>query len=184
MMTRSARLLALASTAMLSACLVGPNYVRPGVTTPPHFKEAEGWIPAQPADAAPRGDWWAMFNDPVLNDLEKKVVVSNQNLAAAEAAYRQAHALVAEDRAQLVKPRLQAALEQDHQQRDRPHQPRQRVVIEIDPPEPVAADGHADAEEQEQRRQAQARGGHRGEHPGGQQRARHEDQTRIAGHAA
>ncbi|HEY5413015.1 MAG TPA: efflux transporter outer membrane subunit [Caulobacteraceae bacterium] len=101
MMTRSARLLALASTAMLSACLVGPNYVRPGVTTPPHFKEAEGWIPAQPADAAPRGDWWAMFNDPVLNDLEKKVVVSNQNLAAAEAAYRQAHALVAEDRAQL-----------------------------------------------------------------------------------
>ncbi len=103
MMTRSVRALALvsASAAMLSGCLVGPNYVRPSVQAPPRFKEAEGWIPAQPADAAPRGDWWAVFNDPVLNDLEQKVVVSNQNLAAAEAAYRQAHALVAEDRAQL-----------------------------------------------------------------------------------
>jgi NodT family efflux transporter outer membrane factor (OMF) lipoprotein len=71
------------------------------MATPPRFKEAEGWIPAQPADTAPRGDWWTVFNDPVLNDLEHRVVVSNQNLAAAEAAYRQAHAIVAEDRAQL-----------------------------------------------------------------------------------
>ena len=102
-MTRTVRLLALASASavLLSGCLVGPNYVRPSAPTTPHFKEAEGWIPAQPNDAAPRGDWWTVFNDPVLNDLEAKVVVSNQNLAAAEAAYRQAHAMVAEDRAQL-----------------------------------------------------------------------------------
>jgi len=101
-MTRSLRLLAFVSTAaLLSGCLVGPNYVRPTVTTPPAFKEAEGWIKAQPADATPRGDWWTVFNDPVLNDLEKKVVVSNQNLIAAEAAYREAHEIVAEDRAQL-----------------------------------------------------------------------------------
>ena len=102
-MKRSVRTLALASAsaALLSGCLVGPNYVRPSAPTPPRFKEAEGWIRAQPADAAPRGDWWAMFSDPVLSDLEQKVVVSNQNLAAAEAAYRQAHAIVAQDRAQL-----------------------------------------------------------------------------------
>jgi NodT family efflux transporter outer membrane factor (OMF) lipoprotein len=101
-MTRhTARTLALttASAALLAGCTVGPNYVRPSVTTPPHFKEAEGWIRAEPADATPRGDWWAVFNDPVLNDLEKKVVISNQNVAAAEAAYREAHAVVAEDRA-------------------------------------------------------------------------------------
>ena len=97
----TARALALASTALLSACAVGPNYVRPPVQTTPRFKEAEGWIRAEPADAAPRGDWWAMFNDPVLSDLEQKVVVSNQNIVAAEAAYRQAHAIVAEDRSQL-----------------------------------------------------------------------------------
>ena len=101
-MTRSLRALAFASTAaLLSGCLVGPNYVRPTAAAPPAFKEAEGWIKAQPADAGPRGDWWAVFDDPVLNDLEKKVVISNQNLAAAEAAYRQAHEIVAEDRAQL-----------------------------------------------------------------------------------
>ena len=101
-MTRpTVRALTLASTALLSACAVGPNYVRPPVQTTPRFKEAEGWIRAEPADAAPRGDWWAMFNDPVLSDLEQKVVVSNQNIVAAEAAYRQAHAIVAEDRSQL-----------------------------------------------------------------------------------
>ena len=98
---RTVRLLALASAALASGCMVGPNYARPPVPTPPQFKEAAGWIQAQPADAAPRGDWWTVFNDPVLNDLEQKVVVSNQNLAAAEAAYREAHAVVAQDRAQL-----------------------------------------------------------------------------------
>jgi NodT family efflux transporter outer membrane factor (OMF) lipoprotein len=98
---RPVRVLALASSALLSGCLVGPNYVRPNAPTPPAFKEAQGWIPAQPADAAPRGDWWTLFNDPVLNQLEQKVVVSNQNLAAAEASFREAEALVAEDRASL-----------------------------------------------------------------------------------
>jgi NodT family efflux transporter outer membrane factor (OMF) lipoprotein len=85
----------------LSACLVGPNYKRPSVATPPAFKEAEGWTPAQPADGIDKGAWWGVFNDPVLDGLERKVEVSNQNLAAAEAAYRAAHAIVAEDRAQL-----------------------------------------------------------------------------------
>ena len=99
--TRPIRALALISAAALTGCTVGPNYVRPSVTTPPTFKEAQGWIRAQPDDAAPRGDWWSVFGDPVLDNLEKQVVVSNQNLAAAEAAYREAVATVAEDRASL-----------------------------------------------------------------------------------
>jgi NodT family efflux transporter outer membrane factor (OMF) lipoprotein len=85
----------------LSACLVGPNYRRPAVLTTPAFKEAAGWAPAQPSDAAERKDWWTVFGDPTLDDLEHRVDVSNQTLAAAEAAYRQAHALVAQDRAAL-----------------------------------------------------------------------------------
>jgi NodT family efflux transporter outer membrane factor (OMF) lipoprotein len=85
----------------LSGCLVGPNYVRPTAETPPAFKEAEGWTPARPADSIEKGAWWSVFNDPVLDELERKVEVSNQNLAAAEAAYRAARAIVAEDRAQL-----------------------------------------------------------------------------------
>jgi NodT family efflux transporter outer membrane factor (OMF) lipoprotein len=86
---------------MLSGCMVGPNYQRPPVATPSAFKEAEGWAPAQPADLLDRGDWWTIFNDPLLNGLEAKVAVSNQNLAAALAAYEQAHAVVAADQAQL-----------------------------------------------------------------------------------
>jgi NodT family efflux transporter outer membrane factor (OMF) lipoprotein len=86
---------------LLSGCLVGPNYQRPPVTTPPAFKEAEGWVPAVPADDIDKGAWWSIFDDPVLDALERKVVVSNQTLAAAEAAYHEARAIVAQDRAQL-----------------------------------------------------------------------------------
>jgi NodT family efflux transporter outer membrane factor (OMF) lipoprotein len=85
----------------MSGCLVGPNYVRPTAPTTPRFKEAEGWIKAEPADAAPRGDWWTLFNDPTLNALAAKVQVSNQNIVAAEAAYREARAVVSEQRAAL-----------------------------------------------------------------------------------
>ena len=101
MTLRAARSSTLLAASLLASCAVGPNYVRPNVATPPAYKEAAGWVVAQPNDAAPRGDWWTMFNDPVLNQLESQVEVSNQNLAAAEAAYRQARAAVAEQRAAL-----------------------------------------------------------------------------------
>ena len=81
---------------VLAGCAVGPNYSRPAAPTATAFKEAEGWTQAQPADTAVRGQWWTLFNDPVLNDLEAKVEVSNQNLKAAEAAYRQARAILDE----------------------------------------------------------------------------------------
>jgi len=90
-----------ALAAGLAACAVGPNYVRPSAPISPTFKEAAGWAPAAPADTLDRGPWWTLFGDPVLNELEAKVLVSNQNLIAAEAAYRQARAVVREDQASL-----------------------------------------------------------------------------------
>jgi NodT family efflux transporter outer membrane factor (OMF) lipoprotein len=89
------------AAAALSSCAVGPDYVRPSTPVAPAYKE-QGWNPAHPADLAPRGDWWTLFADPTLNGLEARVVVSNQNVAAAEAAYRQAEALVREQRAALL----------------------------------------------------------------------------------
>jgi len=90
---------------MLSACMAGPNYTKPPVTTPPAFKEApsaqNGWVPSQPMDTIQRGAWWSVFNDPVLDGLEQKVRVSNQNVAEAVAAYDQARALTSVDRAGL-----------------------------------------------------------------------------------
>jgi NodT family efflux transporter outer membrane factor (OMF) lipoprotein len=93
--------LLVSTAASLAACEVGPNYHPSPVETPPAFKEAEGWTPAQPADGVDRGDWWTVFNDPLLNQLEAQVSVSNQNLKAALEAYDQAHAVVAQDRAAL-----------------------------------------------------------------------------------
>lgn len=89
-----------AAAASLAGCMVGPNYHRPSLPLTPAFKE-QGWNPAQPGDLTPRGDWWTLFNDPALSAIESRVVVSNQNVAAAEAAYRQAEALVREQRAAL-----------------------------------------------------------------------------------
>jgi NodT family efflux transporter outer membrane factor (OMF) lipoprotein len=91
----------LLTSAALASCAVGPNYVRPTAPLSPTFKEAAGWSPAAPADTLDRGDWWTLFNDPILNGLEAKVQVSNQNIVAAEAAYREASDVVSEQRASL-----------------------------------------------------------------------------------
>ena len=97
-----ARLLpALLAAAALGGCAVGPNYHRPVAPTPTTYREVEGWTPAQPSDAAARADWWTVFGDPMLDDLEAQVAKNNQTLAAAEAAYRQARAIVSEQRAAL-----------------------------------------------------------------------------------
>jgi NodT family efflux transporter outer membrane factor (OMF) lipoprotein len=94
------KLVALAAPLMLlTACTVGPDYVRPAVDAPAAFKEMDGWKTAQPRDHEFKGKWWEAFNDPLLNDLEEQVNISNQNLAQAEAQYRQARALVQSARA-------------------------------------------------------------------------------------
>ena len=97
---RKAFLLSL--TLLLSACAVGPDYVRPSVETPAAFKEIDGWKRAQPQTAAAGSGWWAIYGDPLLDSLEKQVSISNQNLAQAEARYRQARALVQGTRAGLL----------------------------------------------------------------------------------
>ena len=98
-------LVAIATAALLCACTVGPDYQRPTSAAPAAFKEAPqgeaGWFPAAPADTLDRGPWWELFGDAELNRLVAQVEVSNQNVAAAVAAYAQARALVAQQRATL-----------------------------------------------------------------------------------
>ena len=86
---------------LISGCAVGSVYQRPTTQDVSAYKEVGDWVVATPADALERGPWWLLFNDPVLNDLAARVEVSNQNVAAAVAAYAQARALVAEQRAGL-----------------------------------------------------------------------------------
>jgi NodT family efflux transporter outer membrane factor (OMF) lipoprotein len=84
---------------VLAACTIGPEYVRPMAPVPESYKWEAGWRAARPADVADRGAWWPVFDDPVLDALLRQVEISNQNVAAAEAAFRNAAAAVAEARA-------------------------------------------------------------------------------------
>jgi NodT family efflux transporter outer membrane factor (OMF) lipoprotein len=96
------RSLALSTMALsLGACTLGPDYQHPELPVATAFKQAPGWKTASPADALQRGDWWALYGDAELNALVARLNVSNQNLAAAEAQYRQARALVRGARSQL-----------------------------------------------------------------------------------
>ncbi len=92
-------LLAAGGVGLWTGCTVGPNYVKPAAEIPEVYKETAGWKVAEPGDEAIRAAWWQIYNDPVLNDLEAQVYVSNQSLAAAEAQFRQARALVQAARA-------------------------------------------------------------------------------------
>jgi NodT family efflux transporter outer membrane factor (OMF) lipoprotein len=93
---------------MVAGCRVGPNYVRPPVPSPPAYKEispagakeSDIWRATQPREGASRGNWWKVFNDPQLNELEAKASISSQQIAAAANSFLAAHALVREARSQ------------------------------------------------------------------------------------
>ncbi len=90
----------LAVTLLPSGCgLLGPDFFRPKAPVPKQFKEIEGWKQAEPRDHELKGDWWTLYNDPVLTSLIEQVSTSNQTLAQSEAQYRQARSLVAQARA-------------------------------------------------------------------------------------
>jgi NodT family efflux transporter outer membrane factor (OMF) lipoprotein len=90
-------------SAALNACMVGPNYHRASAPVAQNFQEQppEGWTQASPADAAPKGDWWTDFHDPLLDELEPQVAISNQTVRQNYATYLQAVAEVKVARAQL-----------------------------------------------------------------------------------
>src|SRR5580698_8043775 len=87
---------------LLAGCKVGPNYKTPAAITAPSFKETppasfaanDGWKVGQPSDAGLKGDWWTLFHDEQLNELEAKVDNANQTLKAAEADFSAARAQI------------------------------------------------------------------------------------------
>jgi NodT family efflux transporter outer membrane factor (OMF) lipoprotein len=101
-------LLSLLLAGVLSGCMLGPDYQRPELAAPMQFKQIEGWKAASPGDALERGAWWELYGDAELNALVERLQLSNQNLAAAEAQYRQARALVRGARASFY-PSLSAS---------------------------------------------------------------------------
>jgi NodT family efflux transporter outer membrane factor (OMF) lipoprotein len=77
-------------SALVASGCVGPPYVKPTVDSPSAFKESSpaayagadpgAWQPAQPQDAALKGNWWEIFGEPELNELERQLNINNQNI--------------------------------------------------------------------------------------------------------
>ena len=74
----------------LFSCAVGPDYKRPDASdiTPADWR----FKTAEPKDAVPKGEWWKVFDDTVLEGLEKGAVADSQNLRAAVARVDEARA--------------------------------------------------------------------------------------------
>jgi NodT family efflux transporter outer membrane factor (OMF) lipoprotein len=92
---------------MLAGCNVGPKYLPPAMTAPAAFKEssaqfkqADEFAVAQPQDAALRGKWWEIYNEPELNALEDQLNIDNQNIRQAFENFMEARAMVREARSQ------------------------------------------------------------------------------------
>ncbi len=101
----------LLATATIAGC-AAPDFRQPEIASPAGFKESTAastvpvstdtlagesqgrWKPAEPAEAAPRGDWWTVFGDPSLDALEAEAATANGDLQAAAARVAQARALL------------------------------------------------------------------------------------------
>lgn len=86
---------------LLTGCMIGPDYRRPGQELPQDFAATEGWKQAEPSTAAAADNWWQLFQDPVLDQLLGELEEGNQNLVAAEAAWREAQAALGGSRSAL-----------------------------------------------------------------------------------
>src|SRR5476651_2575738 len=105
----SAPLLRLTQTALLgatlaaalSACAVGPDYVKPADTMPAAFPHAAANVAGNTAPLA-LDVWWTQFNDPALTRIIERVLAQNLDLAAALARVDQARAAAHLSQAQLL----------------------------------------------------------------------------------
>ncbi len=92
----------LAIALLLTACATPPPYQKPAMEVPIAFKESGLWKAANASAATVPDDWWLLFNDPVLNDLQKQVIVGNENLKSAAAQLQVARAALGSSRAGLL----------------------------------------------------------------------------------
>ncbi len=79
-----------AAVACAAGCAVGPDYTRPAVDTPAAYSESGPWKVAEPRDSVPKAEWWGVFRDPTLDDLESRAASASPTLAAALARYDEA----------------------------------------------------------------------------------------------
>jgi NodT family efflux transporter outer membrane factor (OMF) lipoprotein len=89
---------ALLAATSLAACAVGPDYV---AATPPPRSEVPfaGVTSPEVTAAAPRDDWWQLYDDPVLNGLVQDALAANTDVRVAVARIERARAQLRGSRA-------------------------------------------------------------------------------------
>jgi multidrug efflux system outer membrane protein len=94
------RIVTLGFAALVGGCSLAPPLETPTVDTPAAWKEPLAadergtWKVAEPSEALPRGEWWKVFRDPVLDGLVDQANAANQTVAVAAARVRQSRAIV------------------------------------------------------------------------------------------
>jgi len=106
--------IALITLLFAGGCALGPDYRRPEIDTPESYRHATTeestgeqveLLAAQPADDLPKGEWWRIYQDPVLDQLQRQAADGNRDLQAALARLEQAQAAARLSNADLL-PRL------------------------------------------------------------------------------
>jgi len=104
MMIRKLVMMAVVGVAV-GGCAVGPDYQRPEVTVGENYKQLqddprnEGWVLVDDLEQRLPRDWWALFDDTVLDAMMQQLEAQNFDLQRAEALYRQAQATLQGSRA-------------------------------------------------------------------------------------
>ncbi|MFC3579558.1 efflux transporter outer membrane subunit [Sphingomonas hylomeconis] len=90
----------LASALALSACVVGPNYVKPTTpaSTPDTAAFAEAARTSAVSAAALPANWWRLYQDPVLDRLVTEALAHNTDIRVAAANLARARAVLSEQR--------------------------------------------------------------------------------------
>jgi outer membrane protein, multidrug efflux system len=106
------------TAAVLTGCKVGPDYKRPEATSiPAAYTGATNvvatdttniWKVAQPQAEFAKGNWWEVFGDSELNELERQALAANQELKVAVARLSEAQAQMNVTRAGLF-PNISAS---------------------------------------------------------------------------
>lgn len=95
---------ALPGDAQAGPFTVGPDYRRPTNAVVESYKSAEygEWKEGRPLDTLPKGNWWEVFADPALNELQTRALAANPSLQAAVARVDQSRAVARASRSEFL----------------------------------------------------------------------------------
>lgn len=99
---RSALCGALVMFFLLAACNRPPAYTLPAVPLTPEWSGEGVFRIATPQDGVLRSDWWTLFGDPILDQLEAQAQAANPTLQAAAERFTQSRYVITESNAQLM----------------------------------------------------------------------------------